>query len=108
MTRLILGLLLVVGIGCTSIRPVGPLAGMGGGPGAKGKDGKDKDDSEPVTIPTPKPTPPMNLVDPGDVSSDPYGSQQKLMSELEGDRKTISTAPTTVEVSRYKNGVKQN
>jgi hypothetical protein len=108
MTRVLLAFLLAaVLIGCTSITPVGIMAKKGSSPDAKGK--KDKDDPpEPVTVPAPKPTPPMNLVDAGDVSADPQGSLQKLRSELDADKQTIPTSPTTTEISRYKGGVKDN
>jgi hypothetical protein len=108
MIRTLLGFLLAaLMIGCTSITPVGIMAKKGSSPDAKGK--KDKDDPpEPVTIPAPKPTPPMNLVDPGDVATDPNGSLQRLRSELDADKQTIPTAPTTSEISRYKGGVKDN
>jgi hypothetical protein len=109
MTRLILGILLTLAIGCTSIRPVGPLAKMGPPPGAKDKGSKDKDaDAEPVMVPAVKPTPPMNLVDPSDVTADPYSSAQRLQNEIEGDRKTIPAPTNTAEVSYIKGGVKQN
>lgn len=110
MTRLLLALALGALIGCTGIRPVGPLAGSGLGPKAgKAKGDKDKDEPpEPVTVPAPKPTPPLNTTGPEDVSPEnPNLAIRKLQQELEADKKTVPSAPKTVEVSRYKNGVKQ-
>jgi hypothetical protein len=97
MSRLIPALLLAAGLGCTSIQPAGPLAGRLGVPPA----GKDFDDlPPPVKVPTPKPTPPANLVDPAEVASgDPYAAAKKLMAEYEADRKTMPKAPVTAEVS---------
>lgn len=108
MTRVTLGLLLALAIGCTGIQPVGIMAPKGGS--AKSKADKSKDDDVPkvITIPTPKPTPPANWVDPSEVTGDPHAAAQKLMSEFEADRKTIQAPPMTAEVSRIKGGVKQN
>jgi hypothetical protein len=111
MTRLILGLTLAATIGCTNIQPVGPLAGKwGNSSGAKGKAAKDKDiPPEPVTVPAPKPPPPVTLVYPDEVlPENPQAALQKLMNELDADRKNMPAPPVTAEVSRYKNGVKQN
>jgi len=106
MRKLILGLLLAAGIGCTSITPVGPLAKMGG-PKSSRENKEKEGPPEPITVPAVKPTPPLNLVDPSDVQSNPDAARQNLMSELEGDTKTIAPAPKTAEVSVYKGGVKQ-
>ena len=110
MTRLIPLLVLAAAVGCTGIQPVGPLAGKFGSPTPKGKADKDKDvPPEPVTVPAPKPTPPVNLVYPDEVlPENPEAAAQKLMSELEADRKNMPARPVTAEISRYKNGVKQN
>ena len=90
-------ILLAAGLGCTGIQPAGPLANRLVTPPG----GKDLDEPPPpVKVPTPKPTAPANLVDPGEVSAgDPYAAAQKLMAEYETDRKTISKAPVTAEVS---------
>lgn len=109
MTRVTLGLLLAFAIGCTGIQPVGIMAPKGGGVKSKADKSKDDDDlPKVITVPTPKPTPPANWVDPSEVTGDPHAAAQKLMSEFETDRKTILTPPVTAEVSRYKGGVKQN
>jgi hypothetical protein len=108
MTRFILGLTLAAAVvGCTSFQPVGPLS-KGGAPAPKGGKAKDPDRDlppEPVTVPAVKPTPPVNWVDPGDVSDDPHAAAQQLMREFEADQKTIPTAPRTAEISRIKNGI---
>jgi hypothetical protein len=113
MTRLILGLALTSMVGCLGFQPVGPLAKPGGKSVGKSKMKDAKDDAdlplEPITVPAVKPTPPVNWVDPTDVSLDPRGSAEKLANELEADQKTIPTASKTVEISRIdRNGVKQN
>ena len=113
MTRFFLGTLLAASlttVGCMGFQPVGPLAKPGGGKSVgKRKDTKETDlPPEPVTVPAVKPTPPVNWVDPTDVSLDPRGSVERLMREYEADQKTISTAPKTAEISIYKGGVKQN
>lgn len=110
MTRLLLALALAGLIGCTGVYPVGPLANSGiGTRPPKSKDSRDKDEPpEPITIPAVKPTPPLNTTGPEDVNpNDPHAALRKLKQELEADAKTIPSAPKTVEVSRYKNGVKQ-
>ena len=110
MTRFILGIGLAMAIGCTSVQPVGPFANkMGGSTEAKTKAGKDKDNPPPpVTVPAVKPTPPLNLIYPDEVSSEnPQASILKLKNELETDGKNITAPPMTAEVSRYKGGVKQ-
>jgi hypothetical protein len=96
---------LVVIAGCGSLKPIGPLA----------KDVPITQQGQPLpTVPLAsgapaiRPTPPSMFVTPGDVDPDnPYLAAQQLAAEYETDRKTISTAPTTVEISRIKGGVKQ-
>lgn len=109
MTRLLLALSLGVAIGCTGIQPAGPFAGPGAGKTGPGK-GKDKDRNEPpepVTVPAPKPTPPLNTTGPEDVdAADPYHTVSKLQRELEADRQTIPSTPTTVQISRINGAVK--
>jgi hypothetical protein len=114
MTRLLFGLGLAAAIGCGTVQPVGPMAKMMGdkpiGAKAKAKTVKDKDaPPPPVTVPAVKPTPPLNLIYPDEVlPENPQASVQKLMNELEADRKSMPAAPMTAEVSRIKGGVKQN
>jgi hypothetical protein len=109
MTRLLFGAVLSMAIGCTSIQPVGPLAGKGGS-SSKGDPKADKDapPPDPVVIPAPKPTPPMCLVHPQDVTPDNVDFIQKQVSaELEADTKSMRQVPAPAEVSKYKDGVKQ-
>ena len=113
MTRLLLGVILTTAmVGCTSFQPVGPFAAKGGNaqgrPAAKTEKKRD-DDASPqlVTVPAVKPTPPMNLVGPSDVATDPHGSAAALAEEIVADQKTIPTTPRPSEVSIYKGGVKQ-
>ena len=61
-----------------------------------------------MTVPAVKPTPPLNIIYPDEVSPENFQTSiQKLKNELETDRKNIPAAPLTAEVSRYKGGVKQ-
>jgi hypothetical protein len=113
MTRLLFGLCLAAALGCGTVQPVGPLAKMmGNAPiGAKGKAAKEKADKDtpppPVTVPAAKPTPPLNLIYPDEVlPENPQASIQKLVNELEADRKNIPAAPMTAEVSHIKGRVK--
>ena len=103
MRTLFLGALLLGGLGCTNLHPIGPLA--------RGKSHAptlEKDAPEPVTIAAPKPVPPAMLIVPGEVTSDNSSSAtQKLANEFEYDWKTIPPPSKTAEVSRYKGGVKQ-
>ena len=78
MRCLTLGLFLMGLIGCSSIEPVGPLAGKWGknSPNATAKPGKDKKSKvirtsfATVTVPAVKPTPPLNLIYPDEVLPD--------------------------------------
>ena len=91
--------------GCTTLKPIGPFA----------KDAPITQQGQPIPSttadsrpPAVRPTPPSMLVTPDDVNPEnPYIAVQKLAAEFDADRKTTSTAPTTVEVSRIKGGVKQ-
>jgi hypothetical protein len=110
MSRLLAASLLTIAVGCTNVQPIGPFADrMGGSPASRGKPGKEPDGPPPpVTVPAVKPTPPLNIIYPDEVSSENIqASVQKLRNELETDRKNIPAAPLTAEVSRYKGGVKQ-
>ena len=107
MTRVILGIGLALVIGCKGVEPVGPFANKMNGlkkASAKEKEGP----PPPVTVPAAKPTPPLNLIYPDEVSPEnPQASIQRLRNELEADQKNIPSPPMTAEVSRYKGGVKQ-
>jgi hypothetical protein len=110
MTRIVLALGLAIAMGCKGVEPIGPFAKMMGASPTKLKPVKEKDASPaPVTVPAAKPTPPMNLIYPDEVSPEnPQGAIQRLKNELDADQKSIPAAPVTAEVSRYKGGVKQN
>jgi hypothetical protein len=110
MKKLLLTLALGTALGCTGIRPAGPFAKPPSASGSGKAKERDNDTTpEPVTIPAVKPTPPLNTTGPEDVNpDDPYSAAQKLMNELEADRKTVPNVPKTAEISRYKGGVKQN
>jgi hypothetical protein len=100
MKSLLVGVVLLSGVGCMNITPLGPMAKvMPAKP-------KPADPSEPQIVPAPKPVPPASLIQPSDVTDDnPNAAVQKLLSELEADRKTMP-ANKTAEVSRIKGGVK--
>lgn len=104
MMKVLFSLMLATAIGCTGFQAVGPLAKQNG---PTSKSGKDAVPPEPVTIPAVKPTPPLSIVTPDEVERDPYVAAQKLTSEFEADRKSMTKAPLTAEVSRYRGGVKQ-
>ncbi|HVL15684.1 MAG TPA: hypothetical protein VM529_24140 [Gemmata sp.] len=107
MTRLILGIVLSSSMaGCLGFQPVGPLAKPAGKPAGKDLGAKDDEPAGPVTVPAVKPTPPVNWVDPTDVSADPRGSAEKLANELEADQKTIPTPSKTAEISVIKGRMK--
>jgi hypothetical protein len=102
MIRFFFGVALMVAIGCTGIQPVGPLAKKGASPGGDSKSEADAAAPDPVVIPAPKPTPPMCLIRPMDVTAEnAEWSKQQLLAELEADRKSMRAMPVTVEVSEY-------
>jgi hypothetical protein len=106
MIRSLFGVALLVAIGCTEIQPVGPLAKKSGPLSGDAKADKDLGPPDPVTIPAPKPVPPVCLVRPEDVTADNVESaKQQLLAEFDADRKSMRTAPVTAEVSQYKDGV---
>ena len=100
MKKLLFGMVLLGGVGCMNIQPVGPMAKM------MPPKPKAADPSEPQMVMPPKPVPPASLIQPSDVTNDnPHVAAQRLMSEFEADRKTMN-ATKTAEVSRIKGGVK--
>ena len=106
MKSFFVALLLLGSLGCMNLQPIGPLAR---GKGLPPKGSLDADSPEPATTPAPKPVPPAMLIVPGEVSSDNASSAiQKLDNEFEYDWKTLPSPSKTVEISRYKGGVKQN
>jgi hypothetical protein len=90
-------------MGCSGFQVVGPLAKHFGPVKSLPPEAAA---TEPITVPAVKPTPPLSIVTPDEVERDPYLAAQKLTTEFETDRGTISKAPVTAEVSRYKGGVK--
>ncbi|MBA4062232.1 MAG: hypothetical protein C0501_00735 [Isosphaera sp.] len=107
MTRfLLLAAALAAVVGCTGIRPVGPLAKMADGP--KSVPLKDRDASEPSPVPAVKPTPPSNTIGLEDVTpDDPNAAARRLTQELDADRRTIPAVPVLVQTSRIKGGVRR-
>ena len=104
MKKILLGMVLIGGIGCMNIHPVGPMAKMMPPPKAKPAA---VDPGEPQMVVPAKPVPPASLIQPSDVTNDnPHVAAQRLMSEFEADRKTMPPPNKTAEVSRIKGGVK--
>lgn len=100
MKTLLFSLVLLAGVGCMNIQPVGPMAKM-----MPGK-ARPSEASEPQLLTPPKPVPPASLIQPSDVTNEnPHAAAQRLMSELDADRKSM-TVNKTAEVSRIKGGVK--
>ena len=100
------GVALLGGVGCVQMHPVGPMAKLMGTPKAAPTDkDKDKDAPPPVTT-AQRPAPPAELITPDRVSADPAGAAQRVMSEIEADRRTIPGGGRTAEISVYKNGEK--
>jgi hypothetical protein len=107
--KLLFAMAMLGGVGCVHLQPIGPLAKVTGtpkgGPGA-GPLARDVP-PDPVTVPAPRPAPPAMLITPGEVTANTAAdAAQKLMNELEIDRKPLPGAPRTAEVSVYKGGVK--
>jgi len=96
----LLALLAIIcsGGGCAHVRPVGPFADRWPMPSSQAAS-----PPPPVTVPAPRPTPPMNLVAADDVLPDnPYAAVAKLKSELEADRRHLPEPPRTAEISRIR------
>jgi hypothetical protein len=92
-------------VGCTGLKPVGPLAKET--PIAQQGKALPAASTESVMKAPTRPTPPTALVTPSDVDADPLAAAGKLTNELDADSKPTPNAPVTAEVSRYKGGVKQ-
>ena len=104
MRTLTLAAILLGGLGCTNVQPIGPLAKHPHPPASK-----DADIPEPPTATARKPVPPAMLIVAGEVNAENAGAAaQKLANEFEYDWKTLPPPPKTAEISRYKGGVKQN
>jgi hypothetical protein len=105
MTRTLLGLALLSGVGCVHVQPVGPLADAMGlpanppPPGAKAAAAAGPA-PEPVIREAPKPTPPALYVTPGEVSKESDAAAEKrLQQELDTDRRGMEAMPRYAEVS---------
>jgi len=108
MTRILFGFVLTAAMGCTGIQAVGPLAKSSDSNGGLTSKDKSTPPPEPIVIPAPTPAPPKCLVRPEDVTADNVDIiKQNLSAELEADRKNIPSVPVTVEVTQYKDGVRQ-
>jgi hypothetical protein len=109
MKQLLFGLVLLGGLGCTGVQPVGPLAKSfdHGAPKAEPGDPADKDSKAepPLASSAPRLVPPARLIEPDDVTADTASvAAQKLLNEYEADRRTMPAPPRTAEVSVYKKG----
>lgn len=94
-----LGLLLLSGVGCLHLEPIGPLAG-GKAPRAAKRPAVSDGHSMPVLPPAPPPIPPASLVTPGDVSeTNAQEVIRRFEAELDADRKTMEKTPRYSEVS---------
>jgi len=112
--KLTLGLLMLLpGVGCFHLQPVGPFAkelAKGPDPESRPAPGVTvtpaKDAGQgPVVQPAPAPPPPALLVTPGEVTEANYRQAvQRLTEELEADRKSMEAMPRTAEVSVVRGG----
>ena len=87
-------------IGCSSLKPVGPLAKQA--PITQQGQPLPGAPAEPVArAPAVRPAPPTLLVTPGDVNPDnPRDAANKLAAEVTADTRATASAPVTVDVSR--------
>jgi hypothetical protein len=103
MRSILLGVALLSGFGCMQ---TGPLARLKGptkeGPPPAGKE----KDVPPAATTAQRPAPPAELITPDRVSADPEGAAQRVLSEIEADRKTIPGGGKTAEISVIKAGEK--
>lgn len=108
MNKLVLGVLVLLpGLGCVHIQPVGPFAKEYPGSAPAGpvpgvtasKDANPK----PIIQPAPAPAPPALLVTPGEVTeANRADAARRLMEELEADRRSMETMPRPAEISVIK------
>jgi len=108
MRSLLFGVALLGGVGCVQMHPVGPLAKVTGTPkgGPPPAAAREKEKDAPPAVASHRPPPPAELITPDKVSADPAGAAQRLMSEIEADRKTIPGGGRTAEISVIKGGEK--
>lgn len=104
MKKLLFGLLLIGGLGCTHVQPTGPLAKVTGTPKSAPTAGPLATDKGTTAVQARRPPRPAEMITPGEVSADTApAAAQKLLSELELDGKTTPNVPHR---SVYKGGVK--
>jgi hypothetical protein len=107
MNKLALGLLVLLpGLGCVHLQPVGPfakdLAGSAPTSPATGVTVTTPTDAAPKPIiqPAPAPVPPALLVTPGEVTEANHADAvRRLIEELEADRRSTEAIPRPAEVS---------
>jgi hypothetical protein len=93
-------------VGCSGLKPVGPLA-KEVPLTQQGKPLPDAPIASTAKPPSIRPTPPTMYVTPGDVNpNNPSVAANKLTSELDTDSKASLNAPVTAEVSRIQGRVK--
>jgi hypothetical protein len=102
MSRFALGLLVLLpGLGCVHLQPVGPFAGQYAGPApASPAAGIPTPVPKPIVRPAPAPAPPALLVTPGEVTEANHAdAARRLMEELEADRRSMEAMPRPAEIS---------
>lgn len=108
MNKLVLMLMLTPAVGCVHFQPIGPFAdSFGSAPkvrttpeGARVQELGPNMAAVPLMRPAPPPPLPAMMVTPSDVSAtNPQEAAQRLMQELEADRKSMNEMPRYSEVS---------
>src|SRR5207249_3966269 len=105
--KLLCGVVLLGGLGCMHVQPVGPLAKVTGTPKggpAVGPTLKNATWAESAVASDPRPPRPAEMITPGEVTAETApAAAQRLASELEIDGKATPNVPLR---SVYKGGVK--
>lgn len=110
MNKLVFGLLMLLpGVGCVHLQPIGPLAQENGAaapvspaPGVTVTAPKDAV-PKPIVQPAPAPSPPALLVTPAEVTEANHAdAARRLMEELEADRRSMESMPRSAEISVIK------
>jgi hypothetical protein len=110
MNKLVLGLLVLLpGLGCVHLQPVGPLAkdlaGLAPVSPAPGVTAPTEAAPKPIVQSAPAPAPPALLVTPGEVTEANHtDAARRLMEELEADRRSMEATPRPAEISVVKGG----
>lgn len=99
MRSLILGVALLSGVGCMQTDPLKTKGGAKDGP-------PPADKTAPAATTAHRPAPPAELITPDRVSADPEGAAQRVLSEIEADRRSMPGGGKTAEVSVIKAGEK--